>query len=230
MPIGGSPLSDFIYVEEDDVFNYLRITDYSDTEKNIVHKYLEWARDEVDEMIGSTYGVRESREEVHSLSYPYQYRWYMVGCPFFVRYAPIVKILSMKVWNGGEYEEWIGKYNEGRLGMYWIDADVGRVFLATYLYRAGGEEVKVKYWYGFGNAIDNGDGTYSVEVNAPSYAKKYSLLYAARLFISSEFMVQRVAEGGAEDLRDLLARIDKEIEYYREILQSYSINAGEFIA
>lgn len=59
---------------------------------------------------------------------------------------------SMQVWNGRDWEEWLGVRNEGYSGDFWVDYDNGVVYLRRIFWYGGwyGHTFRIKYRYGGG--------------------------------------------------------------------------------
>jgi len=211
------------YCSADEVFKYLKITDYDTADTDLMDNIIVWVSNEIDELAGCSWGVRESDEELHSAGRTVIFSLWILGVPIYTKYYPIKELISLKVWNGSSYEEWIGSKQEGRTKDYWVDYERGIIYLNNWFLRTGGYEVKVKYKYGYGYVDNNGNVVCTPEAKV----KRLAILMSAREFMLSERYQIRVPEGVGEwNVSSQIQMIEREIEKLRDWLSSLRVITG----
>ena len=119
--------------------------------------------DEIDNATGHAWKSRysgTSSGDATSANYEYlnlqfQYRWGL-GIPVFLKHRKIRTLDSdegdaLDIWNGSDWEDWLGSMSSGRANDYWLEAERGILFIKWYSmsFRRGEPLViRIKYRYG----------------------------------------------------------------------------------
>jgi len=136
--------------------------------KEIVEKVIEMMEDYVDKYCNTAWRERKRWEdpdlspdsggyEYHRLNRRTWFGFTLIGNPVFlmrrkVRPFDPEKGDSLQVFNGQEYEEWLGTKEEGMDGDFWVNYDSGVIYIRrTFAFgRFEGPIVRVRYRYGGG--------------------------------------------------------------------------------
>lgn len=126
--------------------------DYLPTADEITD-FIEDAEDEIDRQTNSSWKITTKTNEYHS--FPtwsfYKYIWRQNGYPIQLRNRYILTLTKFEVWTGNE---WIDLVATGTLGVgqldgdYWIDNELGILWLNSTFPRYGEQTIRVTYTYG----------------------------------------------------------------------------------
>jgi len=140
------------YTTTQKVADFLQIDPFSDdTDVTVaqVVRLINRREDFIDSFTGHAWREKTASEEYHDIERNWQWD---IGIPIYLRHRKIKTLKadkgdSLLVWNGGEWEEWIGNKTESRTGDYWLNYETGILFIRTrYLPRKF--SIKITYRYG----------------------------------------------------------------------------------
>lgn len=206
------------YCTADDVKTYLKGLGidaiFSDTEiNNVIDQYA----DEIDELSGTAWREKTVTDEVHSIRHGFSAGMWYIAYAIMLNYAPVRQITSLQVFNGTEYEEWVGNKEEGRGKDYYIDYKDGFIYIMGYRWILWGLDVKVSYTYGYTSV----DGR----------VKELNTLYAVRhlLQFTGAYEVS-VPEGGTDTIASRMERVERRIKDLEQQLKGYrNIDEGMWV-
>jgi len=149
--------------------------------------------------------------EVHDLTKYKGGVWWGAGIPVYLGHRFVRKLVSLKLFNGSEYEEWIGEKTEARnIGDYWVDYWNGVVYINVFWYYQGGKEVTVAYLYG--------------RDDLPWYIKELTMLYAIKYVLMFERRFAAILEtSDSPRITDMLGYIDERLEYLESMARSIKV-------
>jgi len=136
-----------LYVEPAEIRAWLGVNKYSDEFLiNLIREKMDY----IDYISDTCYnGEERTVTEYHDLTKFKGGIWFGVGIPVFLSKCYVKRIDSLLLFNGLEWEEWVGNRVEKRLqGDYWVDYHEGILFINRFLFLQAGKEVKVTYTYG----------------------------------------------------------------------------------
>ena len=76
------------------------------------------------------------------------YVFWGIGIPIHLGHNFVRQVTSLQIFNGSDWEEWIGNKTEGRGDDYWINYNEGIIYITQWAIYQGGQEIKVTYTYG----------------------------------------------------------------------------------
>jgi hypothetical protein len=140
--------------------NLPTITDSTSVTINEIQEMISRKEDILDYRTGHAWRERYSETqtgqdtvqdyEMHDLMFNYEYG---KGRPVYLGHRAIRELDATKgdelgLWNGSEYEDWLGEKTEGRANDYWLDYRKGILYIKLWLNWARGSHVRIKYRYG----------------------------------------------------------------------------------
>lgn len=131
------------------------------------------------------------------------------GYPIHLSHSNVTTIHSLKVWNGDEWEEWVGSKTEARDGDYWVDYEGGVVYILRFLLDQGGKEVEITYSYG--------------RTDLPYEVKELTKLLVIRDLLITERGRMALIEGDTTTSSGMLDRIEKRIKELEAMLRAYRV-------
>ena len=185
------------YCTYEDVLGYLKGMDTDAWTEEEVIRLIDKYSERIDEISGSSFRENRSEDELH-IAKPYSYRSnysYSRTMAVHLQHGSVKEILSLKVFNGSDFEEYIGSRTEGRTGDYWVDYDVGIIFIMSSLYE---DEVKVSYTYG--------------ETRVPTRVWELNIYYVVRHMLEQLSHTVSVPEGGQNPIENRISRAQKHID------------------
>jgi len=208
------------YCTVDDVELFLQITDRTSStspSKQDIEKMILWAENKIDRITHNSWKLNTVYNEYYDykdfieirriryLTYP-DYRGKIP-----LRHQHIRKMLSMNVWDGSSYVDFVTQYTEGRGNDYWIDYELGIVyFWSRYPFRIR-NAMYVSYQWG--------------EYEVPEDIREACIKIVARQLMTSDDYSVLLPEGSSnisqqiktdiwkEDIDEILLR-RKEVIYY----------------
>ena len=136
--------------------------------KEIVEKVIAMMEDYVDKYCNTSWRIRKRWEDpdMSNQSGGYEYHrvvrrtWFgftIIGIPIFLKRRKVLPFDptqgdSLQVFNGTDYEEWLGNKVEGMNGDFWVNYDSGILYIKRVFAfgRFEGPIVRVRYRYGGG--------------------------------------------------------------------------------
>ena len=189
------------YVSSSDVLSYLQIQNPTTSDTSLLDNLLiPTVCEYIDTITGLTWGNKTVHNAMYSLGKPMYLGWYLVGTPIYLQNKPIIPVsptqtlLNFSVWNGSQYQEWIGALTEARWGSYWVDTYRGIVWVIGWYWYMG-YEIQIDYNYGYNTA-----GTNQLD----GQIKLLALLKSAKLFLDNNRYTAEISQGiGGIEMTDL---------------------------
>lgn len=199
------------YVTPEEVRTWLGVDDtkYTDTYLNMI---INMKVDYIDRITMTTWnGNTRTTREFHDLTRPKWGWWiYRLGFPVFLGHTFIREITSLKIFNGNAWEDWVGKYTEGRQEMYWVDYLEGIIYLNMFVIPMAGKEIDVTYTYG--------------RDDLPEYIKELCLLLVVRDVLMNERRFFAIPEGSqGVSIDSQLDYVNKRINELEEMVRAVVI-------
>lgn len=150
-------LEDALYCSTDDVAQILQYNrpngfTTSTTPSSVdVREYIYNAMEEIDQTTGHAWRERKLTDyEYHNID---NYHLRATGIPIHLNHRNIKQFDSSKgdvieIWNGAEWEDFLSTGEEGRNKDYWVDYELGTLYLRTWLWLERPVGIRVKYRYG----------------------------------------------------------------------------------
>ncbi len=218
---------DKTYVSAAEVLQFLKLYDtYTSTTQynndifllnNII---IPQVCDYIDVITGRTWGIKSVVNEHYSIGKPAYLGWYLVGSPVYMAHYPIYSASStntvshLGVWNGTQYEEWVGTMVEARWGSYWFDTSKGILWIIGWYWYMG-YEIEISYNYGYGTAGTN-------QMDGQIY--NLALYKSAKLFFDNERYTAQVSEGvGGIEMQKFYESIDNYIKQLEDAVKGYKV-------
>ena len=167
------------YCTSNDVANFLSVPIFGTTTtptKTQVESLIEANEDYIDSETMHSWRETTISNETHHLEYPeYQLR---DGASVFLEHRKVKTFSSsdgdkLEVWNGESWEDFLTEKEEGRNKDFWVDYDMGIVFIKTFP-RTVPRNFAVRVTYRFG------------ETSVPKQIKKCCILLTALDILQSE--------------------------------------------
>ncbi len=152
-----------IYTTVAKVLSLLQMDGGTDTTSPSTQEIIEVINrkeDEIDNATGHSWRTRYSgtnsgldttpQYEYYDVSAHYEYQ---TGSPIYLKHRH-VKTLdadegdALEFWNGAEWEDWLDTRTEGRNNDYWLEYNMGMVYLRGYWYIRKPQGLRIKYRYG----------------------------------------------------------------------------------
>ncbi len=215
------------YVSAADVLGYLQIQNPTQADYNLLNQtILPIVCDYLDTITGHTWGVKTVTNEIYSIGKPTYMGWYLVGTPIFLLRKPVIPasstytLQSLKIWNGNEYQEWVGNMVEGRWGSYWVDTLNGIVWIVGW-YWFMGYEASITYQWGYNVAGSNGmDGQ----------IRYIALLKAAKMFLDNNRYTAEISQGiGGIEMDKFWNWLNEEIPKQEDAIKGTKVPTIGFI-
>ena len=209
------------YVTPDEIRQYLGLDENRWTD-SVLQPLIEEAEAWIDRISNTTWNTDLSEADTNRL--PKKVReyhditrykgglWLGIGVPVHLVCFPVVKIESLKIWNGKTYDEWIGKAEEGRGKDYWVDYQNGVIYLNRlyWWWVMGGKEIIVEYKYG--------------RADLPAYVKELARLLVCRHILTMDRYRYAVTEGvSGLNPANMLAQINARIEQLEGMIKAVHI-------
>ena len=213
--VSGTPT----YAQAEDVWEYLGvITEAAEERRDIVNRMILMAENRVERMTDTCFAGKPCvSTEMHSFT-AWRGGWFFgAGIPIKLKHAPIRRIISLQVFTGreqGGYEEWVGKYNEGRdSGMWWVDYVNGWLYLRTFFLYYGGVEIKVTYEYGYDEL--------------PPAVHEYVVAYVAKMLVATDFAREVILQGGGFTNSEAVMKfLDERLKELEQHLSGFKTLSG----
>jgi|Deesub1362A_J573_1020465.scaffolds.fasta_scaffold00327_16 hypothetical protein len=156
-------------------------------------------------------GETETVTERHDITkFKGGYYFGLLGIPIHLQHSSVKTVSSLKIFNGDEYEEWIGNKTEGRGKDYYINYQEGIIYLNRLMFWYGGEEVIVTYTYG--------------RDDLPYYIKELTRLLVVRDLVVNERKMFALPEGyEGISFRDMLDWLNKRIGELEEMVRAIHV-------
>ncbi len=226
---GGSTM----YVTASDVLNFLKLEQLytSTTQYNIDVDLLNniiipSVCDYIDVITGRTWGMKSTTHEKYSIGKPAYLGWYLVGSPVYLQHFPVIPVSSthtlshLGIWNGTQYEEWVGVMVEARWGSYWIDNDAGILWIIGWYWYMG-YEIDVSYTYGYNTAQKPG-------MDGQIY--QLALYKSAKMFLDNERYTAQVAENvGGIEMQRFYNWVSAQVDKLEDAVKGYKILTGSWL-
>lgn len=226
---GGSTM----YVTASDVLNFLKLEQLytSTTQYNIDVDLLNniiipSCSDYIDVITGRTWGKKSTTHEKYSIGKPAYLGWYLVGSPVYLQHFPVIPVSSthtlshLGIWNGTQYEEWVGVMVEARWGSYWIDNDAGILWIIGWYWYMG-YEIDVSYTYGYNTAQKPG-------MDGQIY--QLALYKSAKMFLDNERYTAQVAENvGGIEMQRFYNWVSAQVDKLEDAVKGYKILTGSWL-
>lgn len=151
------------YTSVKKVQSYLQISSITDsTNPNIqaVADLINRAEDIIDRRTGHAWRIRQSGT-VSSRSPSQEYEYYdcgflyeyQTGIPVYLKHRKIQTLSAasgdvLEFWNGNTWEDWIANRIESRSGDFWIDYELGILYIKSMWYTRKPVSFRLKYRYG----------------------------------------------------------------------------------
>jgi hypothetical protein len=218
---GGVP-----YISANEVLQYMKIanpqpSDYMLLNNIIIPIVCQY----IDELTGTTWGVKTTTE-YYSIGRPSYLGWYLIGSPVYLQHYPIYAVssthtaISLGIWNGTQYQQWVNYMVEARWGSYWFDKAAGILWIIGWYWYMG-YEVAITYKYGYNTA-----GT----LNLDGRIRLLSLYKATKLFLDNERYTAQVSEGiGGISMQDLWKYLVQDIAEIEHWIQSFRVMTGSWM-
>jgi len=145
-------------------FEVGRFTDESLPAKETVESFIRYAEDYIDRFTNSAWREKKRWEDPDVGPDGYEYHriqsrsWFgysWMGNEVYLRKRRIRHLDrdlgdSLQIWNGRDWEEWLGVRTEGYNGDFWVDYDNGVVFLKRIFWYGNwyGHTFRIRYRYG----------------------------------------------------------------------------------
>jgi len=147
--------------------------------------------------------------EYHNIEFAY---YWLTGVPIYLYRRPIVFLSgdggdAIEVYNGSDYEDWLNNRTEGRNGDWWVNYQLGILFLRNFVWLRRPFAVRVLYHYGI--------------VPIPEDIKQACIYKVASLVLSGEDRSVLLPEGTSnlqykDKLEHWIEEYEKIVERYRE--------------
>ncbi len=218
---GGVP-----YISANEVLQYMKIanpqpSDYMLLNNIIIPIVCQY----IDELTGTTWGVKTTTE-YYSIGRPSYLGWYLIGSPVYLQHYPIYAVssthtaISLGIWNGTQYQQWVNYMVEARWGSYWFDKAAGILWIIGWYWYMG-YEVAITYKYGYNTA-----GT----LNLDGRIRLLALYKATKLFLDNERYTAQVSEGiGGISMQDLWKYLVQDIAEIEHWIQSFRVMTGSWM-
>lgn len=181
------------YCTYQDVVDDLKGMDLDAWTENEIIKYIDRYADSIDEKSASSWREIVVEDELHSMKINS-----VETMAVHLQHEPVKTITSLQIWNGNEYEEWIGTKTEGRADDWWCDYKHGIVYIRTSSYWQYGLDVKVSYTYGETKQV-------------PADVWELNILYVVRKILTQMAHTVAVPEGGQNPVTARLAKVEDRI-------------------
>ena len=191
----------------------------------------------IDNLAGTTWGLKTTITdtynqayqgyEMHSIGQYAAYGLYLIGAPIYLNHYPVVPVvtgsmtnfsqppqdlISMVIWNGNVYTEWVKRFTEGRFSQYWVDRLSGIIYIMGWYWWMG-YEAAVQYQYGYNQSANLAAGGF-----IDPYVYELAVYKAAHWWLSSERYTATISQGigGIEIPQqwDFLNQRIKDLEIY----------------
>ena len=211
------------YATPEDVLEYLGVFDEAvDVRRDVIERMIAMAERRVEALTDTCFAGKPCvSTELHSFT-AWRGGWYWgAGVPVKLKHAPVRRLVSLKVYTGsGEdqgYEEWVGKYPEGRdKGMYWLDRVNGWLYIRAFFLYYGGVEIKVTYEYGYDEL--------------PEVVHEYVIVYVARMLVATDYGREIVMQGGGfTDAESVMRALDERLKELEVHLAGFKTLSGTVI-
>ncbi len=100
---------------------------------------------------GTTSGEDETAKyEYYDVLFDYEYQ---TGRPIYLKHRKVLTFDSdsgdrLEIWNGANWDDWVSDKSEGRGNDFWIDYEMGKLFIKARYSVKGGMRCRMKYRYG----------------------------------------------------------------------------------
>ena len=200
------------YCSHGDVSGYLQIPAFTvSTAVTItnVEDRINENEDDIDKQTGHGWRTKTMTDEYHDLQHNYVIGR---GLKIKLKHRIITDLLSgtdsLKLWNGSEWEEWLGTKTEGRDKDYWLDYTNGFLYIKTYYFQRE-SIVKITYRYG--------EGTVSKDL------KKACILATSidLLMMEDQSAIKSMGTEGinyASKIESMQKQLDNIIRHHKEIM------------
>jgi len=203
-----------LYVTPDEIRDYLGVdsSKYSDTFlENLITMHMDY----IDWITETTWnGNSKTAREYHDITRPKWGFWiWRLGYPVFLTKNHIRSIDKLLVFQGSEYQNWIGDpaFTEGRNGDYFVDYEEGIIYLNVFMIPMAGKEIIVEYTYG--------------RDDLPGQIKQLCLYRVVRDLISNERRLFALPDGAeAVSFREQLTWLDNRIAELEEMVRAWKMS------
>ncbi len=182
--------------------------------------------DYIDVITGRTWGKKFVQNEHYSIGKPAYLGWYLVGSPVYLQHFPVIPassthtLVHLGVWNGTQYEEWVGTMVEARWGSYWIDNEAGILWIIGWYWYMG-YEIEVSYYYGYNSAQ-------TPQMDGQIY--QLALYKSAKMFLDNERYTAQVAENvGGIEMERFYNWVSAYIDKLEDAVKGYKIITGSWV-
>lgn len=125
-----------------------------------VEEVISEVEDELDHRTGHAWRTRYSgtksgedetaKYEYYDVLLDYEYQ---TGRPIYLNHRKILTLDSnlgdaLEIWNGASWDDWLGDKSEGRGNDFWLDYEMGKLFIKARYSVKGGMRCRLKYRYG----------------------------------------------------------------------------------
>ena len=204
------------YVTPDEIRQLLNV-DAELLPDSLLNRYIDMAEGYVDRLTDTCWnGKTCTEEEYHDLGKFKGGVWWGIGIPVHLAKRYIKEIVSLKVFNGNEWEEWVGVRTEARnTGDYWVNYNEGKLYINAFWYYQGGREVYVKYTYG--------------RSDLPPEVKELTLIIAMMYVLTFEKRWASIIEGtGGIGIKDMIEQLRERKQQLEDMLRAVKIPRVEF--